>query len=481
MEKYPNINILLNVDKSFIPKAEFVLRTYCYILRLNPRFHYGAHYEGTHLYYGKETTYGYPIKIHYRDETAEFFQKRELYPLEDVKFVNYKGEYIPFLFSQDGQIFSLAQDHCFFRKDIIAGGFYFLTCWHEYIMSQKGIPKGRVDYTESLQYRWDFTEIPVVDVYCQLLLYVMEMFSPELVRDIMWNNDSKFVLSLSHDIDYWNVWDKKAVKDALKYNLDTLSKRPVAAAYKIIGHLLHKKFIYDPWITVRSIRRTEDVMGGKSTWFLLARNDYEDERQNYLFDVKYREQIIDLLGQQEIGLHGSPASAFDLDVLKEELDALRAVGFDPTGFRTHYLHFDYQKSFKILEQAGIQYDSTLGYWENIGFRAGISFPFFPFNIEENRPFRVLEIPLIVMDTTLYSKKAMNLTTLSAARRLKRLIDLAAKYQSHLSLLWHNNTFDPIDYPGWGSLYHSTIRYAQKKKGWITSLKRVYDEWVTLSY
>jgi peptidoglycan/xylan/chitin deacetylase (PgdA/CDA1 family) len=213
----------------------------------------------------------------------------------------------------------------------------------------------------------------------------------------------------------------------------------------------------------------------------LARNDFEDKRQNYLFDVEYREHIIDLLGEQEIGLHGSPESAFDPAVLKEELDNLRAVGFNPTGYRTHYLHFDYQKSFTILEEAGIQYDSTLGYWENIGFRAGISFPFFPFNIKENRPFRVLEIPLIVMDTTLYSQKAMNLSKPNAQRSIRRLIDLAAKYQSHLSLLWHNNTFDPIDYPGWGQLYYNTIDYAVKKQGWVTSLHNIHEEWVNLSY
>jgi len=150
------------------------------------------------------------------------------------------------------------------------------------------------------------------------------------------------------------------------------------------------------------------------------------------------------------------------------------------GYRSHYLCFDYQKSFKILEQAGIQYDSTLGYWESIGFRAGISFPFYPFNIEENRPFRVLEIPLIVMDTTLYSKKAMNLTPNSAVRRLKRMVNLAERYQSHLSLLWHNVNFDPIDFPFWGSVYWSILRYAIKKNGWITTLNDIYNEWVTLS-
>lgn len=105
MEKYPNIVILLNVPRLYIPKAEFVLRTYCYILRLNPTFYYGSHHEGTHLYYGYPTSNQYPIKINFLDGTADFFERRELYPLDDVNFFRYKNEYIPFLFSRGGRFF----------------------------------------------------------------------------------------------------------------------------------------------------------------------------------------------------------------------------------------------------------------------------------------------------------------------------------------------------------------------------------------
>ncbi len=481
MERYPNINILLNLPEKYLPKAEFVLRTYCYILRLNPTFLYGKHYEGTHLYYGLPGKFDYPLKIYFQPETAEFFEKRELYPLEKVDFCKFRNEPIPFLFSCSGAIFSFTEETCCFRKDIIASGFYFLTCWHEYILAYYGQTQGRIDYKQSLQYRWDFTETPVVDVYCQMLLYAMEIYCPQFIREISWAEKKRFAVSLSHDIDYWDYWSGSAKLDVFKYNLRTFIKRPFNSLYKITGHLLHKNLIYNPWKTMRSMTRRENEKDVRSTWFLLARKDFPDKRQNYINDVKAKVQIMDLLGQQDVGLHGSPQSAFDPLVLAEELANLRDLGFNPTGFRTHYLHFNYQQSFSILEEAGIKYDSTLGYWEHIGFRAGISFPFYPFNIAENRPFRVLEIPLIVMDTTLFSPKAMNLSYVSAKRALKRLIDTAEQYQSHLSLLWHNTTFDPIDYPMWGKLYWHIIDYALKKQGWVTSLKEIYEEWVTLSY
>ena len=481
MDKYPNIVILLNLPQLYIPKAEFVLRTYCYILRLNPKFVYGTRFEGVHLYYGRHTEREYPIKIHFNESTADFFEQRELYPLDQVNFCPYQNEFIPFLFSRHGAIFSFDQESVAFRKDIIASGFYFLTCWHEFILSERGQKHSRVDFKQSLQYRWDFTDIPVVDVYCQMLLYVMGIYLPQFIREISWSENKRFSLSLSHDIDYWNYWAGRQQFDSFRYNLRTLLGRPFSALYKILGHAVHKNLIHNPWRVVRRMVNKEAIHGVKATWFLFGRDDFEDTRQNYISDVRVKEQIIDLLGQQEIGLHGSPDSAFDPQQLLQEMENLREMGFEPTGYRSHYLSFDYQKSFTNLENAGIKYDSTLGYWEQIGFRAGISFPFFPFNLKENRPFRVLEIPLIVMDTTLFSKKAMNLSLVNARRSLRRLIDLAERYQSHLSLLWHNTTFDPIDYPFWSSLYWDAVKYALRKKAWVTSLHDIYEEWVTQSY
>ena len=481
MEKYPNINILINVPERYLPKAEFVLRTYCYILRLSPKFFYGTHGEGINLYYGPYNRINYPVRIYFDEAAAAFFEEQELYPLERVNFCKYNKESIPFLFSQNGEIYTFFEDFCTIRKDIIASGFFFLTCWNEHIMNIRGASKSRVDFKQSLQYRWDFTEIPVVDVYCQILYRIIQLILPEFVRDIRWNVSKAFAVSLSHDVDYWHFWTSQHLLSTYQYNLTTFYKRPLNALFKIIGHTWHKAISNQPMRKIRQIIKKEEARNVQSTWFLMGSSNYEDSRQNYIADVAYREQIIDLLSQKDVGLHGSPDSAFKPEVLQKELAVLTELGLNPTGFRTHYLHFDYQTSYSILEQAGIKYDSTLGYWEHIGYRAGTSFPFYPFNLKENRPFRILEIPLIVMDTTLLSSKAMNLSVVSAYFRLRRMVKRAADYQSHVSLLWHNTTFDIIDFPFWGFLYWKVIKKAKKKNGWITSLNNIYDEWVNLSY
>src|SRR5690606_9579596 len=144
-------------------------------------------------------------------------------------------------------------------------------------------------------------------------------------------------------------------------------------------------------------------------------------RQNYIKEPKARAEIVKLLGERDVGLHGSPEAAYDMQALLEQKRNLEELGLEPKGFRTHYLHFDYQASLNILEEAGFAYDSTLGYWESIGFRCGTSLPFYPYNLKEDRAFKVLEIPLAMMDTSMRSAKAMALSLPSARARIKRLM------------------------------------------------------------
>ncbi|HNX01778.1 MAG TPA: polysaccharide deacetylase family protein, partial [Candidatus Cloacimonadota bacterium] len=371
--------------------------------------------------------------------------------------------------------FAFDDNHGMIRKDIVASGFYFLSCWREYVLGNQG--KDRFDYNKSVQKYWDFIETPVVDVYCEILQKMLELFLVEFMRITTWEHDKRFAVSVSHDIDYWNFWTREHQNFVVRYNLNRLFKQPLNALYKVFSHTIDKNIANDPFQKMNQIVNRETKKGIISTNFLLTKTDFPDQRMNYFGDPQYKTDIEKLLKNNDVALHGSQESAMDKETLKKEWLALKEAGYNAIGYRAHSLTFNYQKSFQILEEIGINYDATLGYWEHIGYRAGISFPFYPYNIAENRPFRVLEIPLIVMDTTLLSAKAMNLTVIQAYRRIKRLIRRANLFKSHVSILWHNTTFDPIDFPGWGPLYWKIIREVKRQGGWLCSLRQVYEYWL----
>ena len=72
-------------------------------------------------------------------------------------------------------------------------------------------------------------------------------------------------------------------------------------------------------------------------------------------------------------------------------------GSPVTGGRQHNLNLKIPETWLNQEQAGLLYDTTLGYNDCLGFRWGISFPFWPYYPKENRNLTVLQIPLAIED------------------------------------------------------------------------------------
>src|SRR5581483_11263519 len=80
----------------------------------------------------------------------------------------------------------------------------------------------------------------------------------------------------------------------------------------------------------------------------------------------------------------------------EELDKIRAItGVQEIGVRMHWLYFN-ESSPALLESAGASYDSSIGFNETVGYRAGTSQAYKPLNAA-----KLLELPVEVMDTALF--------------------------------------------------------------------------------
>jgi hypothetical protein len=100
-----------------------------------------------------------------------------------------------------------------------------------------------------------------------------------------------------------------------------------------------------------------------------------------------------------IGLHGSYCSVVEGATLAAEAQALaNAIGNHTFGGRQHWLRFNCQeKLFREVERAGLIFDSSVGFAENVGFRSGASFAYPPYDFANETPFNFLEFPLVLMD------------------------------------------------------------------------------------
>jgi len=465
------INILINTEENYSRKVKYVFNTFCHILGLKAKFYTQNSSEEINIYYGIKKEKHYPISIFYNPDTAKFFSQKVHYPTEEVNFVKYKDEYIPFLFSKQGEILSFTSNSVFIRKDIVSSTFYFLSCWQEYTELKDVSQNRKFNYQKSIQYRYNFIEIPPVDRYCNILEDVLIFAFPGFLRKQIWEKGKSFTITLSHDIDYWNFWSESHLKISNKRKIKKIKKGSIKALLKLILQNLNKKF-YSNAGQIKLLLKKEKLYKANSSFFLLSKSDFPDDRLNYFSDEKYFNQILYLLKDKSINLQGSKEAGFRYGYLEHELSKLN--GFSANGYRARYLFYNYQTLFNLLEKSKIKYDTSIGFDEHIGYRAGISYPFYPFNIKENKRFNILEIPSILVDRTLFNQTGKNAKI--ARKLLTDILLISKKNHSLLSISWRNHVFDNLEFTGWGHIYWKLVKFGRINNAWICSLDELYNYW-----
>ena len=140
----------------------------------------------------------------------------------------------------------------------------------------------------------------------------------------------------------------------------------------------------------------------------------------------------------EMGIHPGFETLSAPEKLAREVERWRGtLGTQETGGRQHYLRWR-PESWLDWEHCGLAYDSSVGYADCAGFRAGTCWPYVPWLWAENRRAKLLEIPLIAMDRTLVSPRYMGLSEEASVELVKDLIRKCADVGGVFTLLWHNN-------------------------------------------
>ena len=120
------------------------------------------------------------------------------------------------------------------------------------------------------------------------------------------------------------------------------------------------------------------------------------------------------------------------------------------------------KTPKVLNQAGIKYDTTIGFQESIGFRNSICTPFYLYDFEEKKAFDFLEIPLNIMDCSLEFENYMNLNSEDSFEEIKKLIQEVKKFNGNVCINWHNTYFSDYLKGDWKKLYKKVIKYLESE-------------------
>jgi hypothetical protein len=141
----------------------------------------------------------------------------------------------------------------------------------------------------------------------------------------------------------------------------------------------------------------------------------------------------------ELGFHPGMRTYADAQAYEEENSHMARIQTERArGGRQHGLRFQVPHTWRFWEDAGFLYDSTFGFAEHEGFRAGLCAPFRPFDLLENRRMNLWELPLTVMDCTL--DRYRGLDAAAAKTAVQALWSTVKARHGVFVLLWHNNYF-----------------------------------------
>jgi peptidoglycan/xylan/chitin deacetylase (PgdA/CDA1 family) len=353
---------------------------------------------------------------------------------------------VPVLFSEpdtSGRAWAWTASGIVSSVDIF-GSVFFLLSRYEEVVRRTRDEHGRFPATASLATAEGFLVRPIADEYVDMLWSAMHALWPAAGR-----RSSTFRLRMTHDVDQpWAALGQRALAVARASAGDLVRRRDVSlAAHRARSFLDARagRVDRDPLNTFDLLMDTSERHGLRSTFYFIA--GYSSDG----IDGRYRlsdPPVAHLLRRihdrgHEVGLHASYGSYRSIERIRAEFDGLRdacwAVGFDqPTwGVRQHFLRFENPRTWRSQEAAGLDHDSTLGFADQVGFRAGTCREYPLFELLERRKLRLRERPLLVMDTTFLAYMGLDLD--EAAARTLDVVRRCRRHGGDAVLLFHNSS------------------------------------------
>ena len=282
--------------------------------------------------------------------------------------------------------------------------------------------------------------------------------------------EARFAVALTHDVDVPWRWTRIGVRGAAaRLKGHALARRAGPALHEAHGLArvpLHKLRGSDPNWRFAEIVAAERAHDARSTFFVMAGHGHRADGAAPESYDRLRPQLVDTLAETgaEVGLHGCYLAAEDFDRLARERALLAQLDGPLVGHRYHYLRVDPHRNLVPLAEIGFRYDTSLGFPDALGFRAGIAHPFRVWDLERDRPSDLVELPLAVMDATLAEERYEGLSAAAAKPRVLALLDWAAEHGGGFSILWHPERFDAPSARGWDRLYFEVIDAVRERGG-----------------
>lgn len=290
-----------------------------------------------------------------------------------------------------------------------------------------------------------------------------------VVRWHPWPDGAPLAVCLTHDVDQIRKYTLYRLKEEVSHPRPRFPARVVRAVLRGIGPASTTR---DPFWTFDRIRDLEARVGAKSAFYVGTVPD----RQGLEYALDRSPPLQKLIAELardgfEVGLHahcGTPLDAGAMAADKGRLDAYLPAPV--AGVRQHDLRFRPPETWHRQAEAGFEYDTSVGFADFCGFRAGTCFPYRPLPDRDG----FWELPMHLMDATL--RRYEGLDPEAARRRALSVMDEVGAVGGVLVVNWHNNTFETDEADPFADLYADVLSAAVQRSASFLVPRDVLDRW-----
>ncbi len=319
--------------------------------------------------------------------------------------------------------------------DIFAASFYLLSRYEEYLPHVKD-EFGRFTAKESLAFKNGFLHQPVVDIWAYKLKAVLETRFPDFEFPQL-----KYRVQPVIDIPMAFYFRQKGLLRTIGGTLNDIVKFKLKQLYQRYSVLAG--FKRDPYDTFKWIIARQKQSNSKFNVFFLI-GDYSTFDKNISVNRKPFVSLIKSMADYcNVGLKASYLSLDDITVLKKEKRKIESIiNVDLDMVRNSFSKLNLPNSYRNLVELEIHQDYTMGYIDEMGFRAGTCsvFQFYDLDYEVQTPLKIN--PYHCLDYTLLRHQSQ----LDKKEHLQQLIDEIKAVNGTFTPIFHNYSFGNI--PRW---------------------------------
>lgn len=334
---------------------------------------------------------------------------------------------------ENTKAFFSTSDKSFLPYDIFAAAFYLLSRYEEYLPHVKD-EFGRFTASESIAFKSKFLNQPVIDIWSYKLKAVLEVNYPDFdfpkktysIKPII-DVPSPYLYSLKGIMRTFGG----TLKDLLSLRLKDLYTRYMV----LLG------FKHDPYDTFKYIVNRQKQTPFKFQFFFMI-GDYSTFDKGINIQKKsYVNLIKHVFDYCQVGLKVSYFALDDLGTLKKEKKRMEnVINTTLTASRNSFSKLNLPTTYRNMVELEILEDFSMGYINEMGFRAGTCTPFFFYDLDYEVqtplkvcPYHLMDYSLLKINSLLDKKKALN-----------ELIAQVKQVNGEFVPVFHNYTFSTIE-------------------------------------